>query len=268
MSTAALDTNTGDVKMASVLSEIGDLDQGTLVSARLKKKGVERGQAGSKVVYDDDFIHVLIWSGFHYQALVERSFKKLHQLWGKGDLAQKLIEATRARGQLGVTVGDVTTAIQEVEDSFLKVIRSGQKTEDGNGESDRADEEMDERQSVWEPLEVGGKRIRGAKVYNGQGDPNNPRAPKPKTVYIDGVKLGEKILTPAPNGSWKPKQKAKTVAKDILRSWLPIGLYVRYALEPERLLDVKVGDEAGQFAKSEGVPVDPMAVKSLFKIAP
>jgi len=262
MSTAAVDTNTGDVKMASVLSEIGDLDQGTLVSARLKKKGVQRGQAGSKVVYDDDFVHVLIWSGFHYQALVERSFKKLHQLWGKGDLATKLIEATRNKGQLGVTVGDVTTAIQEVEDALLKVIRSGQKTESIYAE------EIEQPISVWTPLEVGGKRIRGAKVYDGAGDPNNPRAPKPGTVYIDGVKLGEKILTPAPNGSWKPKQKAKTVAKDILRSWLPIGLYVRYALEKERLLDVKVGDEAGQFAKSEGVPVDPMAVKSLFKIAP
>jgi len=270
---STVQTNTGDIKMATVLSEIGDLDQGTLVSLVLKKKGVQRGPSGARVVYDDDFVHVLVWSGFHYQALVERSFKKLHQLWGAGDLTKKLIQEVQAAGHMGVTVGDVAEAIQEVEDSLLKVIRSGQKVEDGNGNSDgyadRADEEMiEERESVWTPLEVDGKRIRGAKVYEGSGDPNNPRAPIKGTVYVDGVKLGEKVLTPAANGTWRAKQKPKTVAKNLLRSWLPIGLYVRYALEPERLLTVKVGDEAGNYAKTEGVPVDPLAVKSLFKIAP
>lgn len=270
MSTTALQTNTGDIKMAEVLSEIGDLDQGTLVSVRLKKKGVARGPATSRVTYDDDFVHVLIWSGFHYQSLVERSFKKLHQLWGAGNLVQKLIQATQDAGQLAVTVGDVTSALQEIEASFLKVIRSGQMVEDGNGESDRADDEesAEERVSVWKPLEVDGKIIRGAKVYDGDGDLTDKRAPIKGTVYIDGVKLGEKVLTQAKNGSWKPKQKPKTVAKNILRSMLPIGLYVRYSLEPERLLDVKVGEFAGKFARDENVMVDPLAVRSLFKIAP
>jgi len=266
-----IQANTGDIKMAEVLSEIGDLDQGTLVSVQLKKKGVQRGPATARVIYDDDFVHVLLWSGFHYQALVERSFKKLHQLWGAGDLAKKLIKAVQDAGHLGVTVGDVMSAIQEIEESLLKVIKSGQKVEDGNGESSRAEdtgEVEDSPKSVWTPLEVGGRIIRGAKVYNGDGDLTNPRAPIKGTVYIDGVKLGEKLLTPAKNGSWKANQKPKTVAKNILRGWLPIGLYVRYSLEPERLLSVKVGEAAGDFAKEESVPVDPHAVRSLFKIAP
>lgn len=244
---------TSNLKIASVLSEIGDADQGTLISLQLKKKGVSRGRAPERLTYNDDHVHVLLWSGFQYKDLVERSFKKLHQLWGEGNLAKKLLKATQDAGHPSITIEEVMVGIQEIEDSLLKIIQGS-----------KSDEELP---SIWSRLEVDGKPIRGAKVYNGDGNPNDSRSPVKGTVYIDGVKLGERIITPAPNGHWKSNQKPKTAAKNILRRWLPMGLYVSYSLEPDRLIDLKVGDEAGHFAKSENVPVDPIAIKSLFKIS-
>jgi len=270
-----MNINTTDTRMATVLAEIGDLDQGTLASLILRKKGVARGPRDARVIYDNDFVHVLVWTGFHYEALVERSHKKLHELWASGNLVKVIVKTLQDAGHTTITVEDVTKAIQELDDSFLKVINSKAKVESqGNEEQEAPDltqvplAEPDDPDPIWEPLKVDGKAIRGSKVYVGAGDLTDPRAPIKGTVYIDGVKLGEKILDPAPNGHWVTGSRPKTLAKSLLRSWLPIGLYVRYCLEPEGLLTAKVGKVAGEHAKSEGVLVDPEAIRSLFKIAP
>lgn len=248
-----------DTEVTGVLAEIGDLDQGTLASLVVRKKGVERGPQGAKVVYGDDYVHVVLWTGFHYKALVERSLKKLGQLQAAGDFGKKLLQATIDAGCSAATINDVYPAMQQVEDSLRKVLAEP---------ADKDDDDNDERTSVWEPLEVNGQRIRGSKVYVGKGDPNRPRAPIPGTVYLDGVKLGEKVIAPAKHGSWTPQSKSVTIVKNILKSWLPCGLYVRYCLEREGLASLKVGKEAGEHAKEEGVMVDPEALRQLFKIAP
>jgi len=242
-----------------------DLDNGSVASLIVRKKGVARGPKGNRTVYGDDLVHVLLWTGFHYQALVERSFKKLHQMWGKGNLLRKLLKAVQDAGLTGANVEDVALAVQEIDESFLRVIRTNEaapREETTQGDAPEAPK------PVWEPLKVDGTVIRGAKVYKGGGDLTDPRAPLPGTIYIDGVKLGEKVLDPAPNGQWCPKQKAKTVAKDILRSWLPAGLYARYSLEQDRVQTIKVGADASAHAKAAKVPVDPEAIRSLFKVAP
>lgn len=251
------DINATDPKLAGVLSHIGSLDQGTLASAILRKRGVTRGPKHARVIYGNDFVHVLLWTGFYYKALVKRSHKKLHEFWDTGNLIKSIIKELQ-KESCRATVEDVSRAIQELDDGFLKVIN-------GNGSKVESEETSN---SVWRPLEVDGKIIRGSKVYRGPGNPSDPRAPVPGTIYLDGVKLGEKVLAAAPNGHWNAKSTPKTRAKGLLRSWLPIGLYVRYSLDPENLLSVKVGKEAGAHAKKEGVQVDPESIRSLFKIAP
>jgi len=251
-------TNADNPKLASVLSEIGDLGQGTLTSLVLRKKGCLHGRGNTKLIYDDDFVQVLLWTGFHYQALIERSYQKLQALWSKGDLIRTLVQVTVDAGHTGVTVQDAAEAVQETNDAFLRVLSEGHFL-DSAREGDYS--------PVWEPLKVNDQLVRGAKVYVGQGNPNDPRSPKKGAIYIDGVKLGEKILEPAPNGHWVAKQHPKTVAKDILRSWLPSGLYVRYSLDQESLLIVKVGSAAAQHAKEGKLMVDPEAIRSLFKVA-
>jgi len=255
-----------DPALTGVLSDLGTEDQGTLVSLIVHKKGVARGPASSRIIYDDDFVHVLLWAGFPYADLVARSQKKLELLWDqKGKLERDLIDAVREAGHGNVNLTDVSHAIQDIHASFEKVL-VGRELAEGRG--DDPDEFTGEREdSVWEPLTVEGVVVRGAKVYNGQARPDDHRAPVPGNIYLDGVKLGEKVLTPAANGRWPVKSKAKTLAKNILRSWLPAGLYVRYSLEPERRLTLQVGKTAGQHAKAEGVIVDPEAIRQLFKIA-
>ena len=254
----ALVTNALSSKVASVLSEIGDLDQGTLVLLTVYKKGTQRGKKGAKKVYDDDLVNVLVWSGFSYEALVGRTLKKLRKIQESPvfikELTQDVIDK---HGCNDITFADVTKAIQETENWLLGVLAD---PKDGAPK--------DEGEDVFEPLVVDGVRIAGSKVYRGEGDTENPRAPKPGTVYIDGVKLGERVITPAPNGHWKTNSKPKTLAKNLLRRRLPIGLYVRYACEPDRLLSIKVGEDAGEAAKADGIQVDPENIRSLFKIAP
>lgn len=253
-------TNALDTKVASALSELGDLDQGTLVSLTVQKKGLERGKKGDRKVYNDDLVQVLIWSGFSYEALAGRTLKKLRKVQDNPVLIKELAqEVINLHGCNEITFADVTLAIQETENWLTGVLTNAAE---GSSQEGTRDEE------VFYPLIVDGIKIPGCKIYQGVGDPSKPRAPKPGTVYVDGVKLGERVITPAPNGHWKTKSKPKTLAKKLLRKRLPIDLYVRYACEPERLHEILVGATAGEVAKANGIHVDPDAIRSLFKIAP
>lgn len=253
-----MNTNASNAGIAGVLAELGDSGQGNLASFVVRKKGVERGQAGDKKVYDNDLVHVLVWTGFQYQALVERSSRKLADLAAKSphfiqDVAQAAIDA----GAAGVTLQDAAEAIQEIETHFRHVLEGGAASFD--------DASVDLPESVWEPLKADGVAVKGVKVYKGPARPDDPRAPQPGAVYVDGVKLGEKVVEEADH--WETRQKPKTVAKAAIRSWLPVGLYVRYALGADALPDLKVGKEAAEAAKAAGVVVDPDKIRLLFKIA-
>jgi len=240
---------------ATTLSKIGSLDQGTLVMLKVRKKGVERGRAGAKKVYDDDLVEVLVWSGFSYEALVQRAVKKLEAF--EGIHSQLLEEANQI--DPFVTIEDVCVAIQELRSSLHRVVSepSGRVPATPDGE----------KESAWEDLVVDGILVRGSKVYNGKGNPKNPRSPKPGTIYVHGVKLGEKVVEPAIHGHWDANKKPKTVAKELLVKKLPTGLYVSYALEPSRVFGIKVGKEASAAAVAAGVPIDPESIRQLFKIA-
>ena len=259
------DSNATDTGLASVLTELGGPDKGTLAFLTLKKKGTVKGKEGNKITYDDDVVQVLLWSGFSYRDLAARSYQKLHQIWGKGDLTTRLLKAVEAKGYSDITLQDASEVIQEVEDSFLKVT-GGTAGDVPPGYEDTFGDEMTHH--FWDPLKVNGQLVRGAKVYVGPGDASDPHAPVPGSIYIDGVKLGEKVLQVAPNGHWKTAHKPRTVAKDTLHSWLPAGLYVRYSLDQKRLIDTKIGAEAPPAAKTAGILIDPEAIRQLFKLVP
>lgn len=244
-------TNATDTILAENLSNISTdglgVGQGTMVSIILRKKGTTVGTT----TYGDDTVHVLVWTGFHYKALVERSLKKLDQLWDSGTLFRDLLKETIDHGVFDATIEDVSQAVQELRDSLHKVATGTVH-----------DDDTETRISVWEPLVVNGEPVLGAKVYKG----SSPTIDK-GTVYIDGVKLGEKILTKAKNPKRVPKSKPKTVIKDILRDKLPVGLYVRYSLSKDRVISLSVGQDAVKNVKDSCVLVDPGAIRSLFRIA-
>jgi len=246
-----LPTNVSDGNLAKTLRGITEQgQQGTLVSVLVRKKGVKR----TGLQFNNDLVHVLLWAGFSYRALAERSLKRLRFLQDQGTLIMSLVKACHLDGNNAVEIADASEAIQEVMDWLKRVTTPGTVSEEGE------DPEEDEERT-WTPLEVDGVSIPGAKVYTGKGTGTQGG------IYLDGVKLGEVILEPAENGRWATDSKAKTRAKDKLKSWLPIGLYVRYSLEEKHLLLLQVGELASTAAKQAGIQVDPEAVRSLFKVA-
>ena len=254
-------TNASNNKMAAALSEIGDSDQGTLFSWTGRKKGLTRGPKSNRQVYNDEAVHALIWTGFSYEKLVERSVKKLAAMMMAEDFMSQLAHEATETG-VEVTLADVMVGVQEVRESLMRVVDPDYIPGSALLNAGADDPEC------WEPLVVNGVPVRGSKVYIGKGDPTGKdhRAPKKGTVYITGVKLGERVLRPATAGRWETKRKPKTIVKSILRRRLPIGLYVSYALEPGRTVEIKVASEASAAAQADGVQVDPEVIRSLFKI--
>ena len=253
-----MNTNASDTNIAKVLAELGDSGQGNIASFVVRKKGVERGPAGDKKIYDNELVHVLVWTGFQYKALVERSSRKLEEMIAKSPhFLQELAQATIDAGATDATIQDAAEALQEIQAHFHHVLE---------GRSAGPDDAFDDLpESVWEPLKADGVAVKGVKVYRGPARTDDPRAPKPGSVYLDGVKLGEKVIEEAL--PWTTKQKPKTVAKTLIRTGLPVGLYVRYALGPDALPTLKVGKDASEAAKVAGVAVDPDRIRLLFKIA-
>ena len=248
-----MQTNAASEHFATTLEELGTLDQGTLVSLQTRKKGVARGAKGSRMVYGDDLVHVLLWTGFEYKALVERSRRKLLAL-NDGTLIRKLTKVAHDHGFGGANTTDSSLAIQEVQAWLDQACAPSQAF-------------LTDDPGVWKPLVVNGTMVKGCRVYNGPAKPQDGRAPVPGRIYIQGMKLGEKILEAAPNGPWETQSSMKTSAKKLLRSQLPVGLYAQYVLEPNVVGDLKVGRAASAAAQLAGVLVDPEAVRSLFKIA-
>jgi len=242
-----------NVELTKKLAEVGALGQGTLVFLTVKKKGVKR--AGQ--IYNDDLTQVLLWSGFHYRALVQRSMDQLDML-DDGTLRRNLAGDLMLAGFENVKMDDVTLAVQKVRESFQRVLRDAK-------DSDPEDESPRMEGSVFQPYVVNGQEVRGAKVYMGKGGPD-PRSPVPGTVYLDGVKLGEHCLSEVEK--WSPLSKGLTIAKTMLKSYLPIGLYARYALDESSLRSLYVGKEAAEKVRETPIAINPDAIRLLFKIAP
>ena len=250
--------STDSTYLARHLSALTREDQGNLMAALVYKVGVERGPMGSKKVYGDDLVHTLIWTGFSYKALIKRSERKLQKLLDKGGLLSALAKAAWQENNR-TEVGDACLAVQEFQEWFRRSLA----VRDEGTEDPRIPQDP-----LWVPLNVDGVKIRGARVYNGVERMGDPRAPKPGTIYVQGVKLGEIVVHTGSNGNWKPESSPKTIAKRILKSMLPVGLFVQYKLDPERCMDVKVGDSASRVASEKNIQINPGVLRDLFKIAP
>lgn len=242
-------TNASDPDLAHVLM---DVDGGTLVSLVNRKKGVERGPKGAKEVYGDDLVHVLIWSGHEYGDLVRYSDEILKEMEQTGTLHHDLMDEAKDKG-LDVSVEVTCAAVTEVRERFSRYLGGN-----GNGNGD-------DRQH-FRPLEVDGEVIRGCVVYCGP-QRSDPRAPKQGAVYIRGVKVGEKVLQPAPNGYWDTQSRPKTIIKRMLEKQLPSGRFVQYILNPGDEFEFKMGKAASKAADDNGIKLVAEAVHDVIRLA-
>jgi len=243
-----------DTDTKHALSSLVDLpEQGTIFTACIHKMGEERGH----VVYGDDTKQVLIWTGFSHKALISRSMRTLGYQLNKGGYIERIARASLDEHE-DVTIENVCHALQEVREWFRRIL---------GGEMPGMSKEPTPGVECWEPLVINGSKVRGCTVYTGKARPEDPRAPIPGTIYIKGLKLGERMVAPAPNGQWKADSKPKTVAKRMILEGLPVGLYCQYRLEPARVSGIAVADEAVKVARELKIPIDPGALTAMFKVA-
>ena len=232
-------TNASSALTAQVLK---DARVGTFTSLVTTKKGTEKGKGTDKKRYGNDRVQVVIFTGFNYPRLVVRSLNALNGVTDAQILAEDLTrEQDKCRNSGGdasaiaavtarFTEADVVAARAELVESFTK-------TSEGTNESTT--------DAVYEPLVVDGETVKGCRVYRckrltgAEGEchcracTGDEKAPREGTVYLQGLQIWSKVLTPAENGPVPPANSAaKTIAKDALRGHCPIRRYVSYPLEP------------------------------------
>jgi len=229
-------TNASNTALASNLS---GLPLGRFVGLITQKKGKTCGRGAAKALYGDDIVHVVLFTGFRYPRLVERSRAKALAIGAKGLLAECERQGKTGKSGAPITIADCTKALDDFVASCDRTL-GGQSTSTTD--------------HVYDPLVVDGETVRGCRVYVGGGDPNDPKAPVPGTIYLQGLKIGQKVLTPAPNGPIPASDsRGDVVAKTVLRYMTPLGRYVSYALEPGSGFIMKAGGTAVDEASKAGV---------------
>jgi len=249
MTTPAPETNANSAALAALLK---DAKVGTFTGLITRKRGVVRGPKGSKKVYGDDLVHTVFLTGFKYDSLVQRSLDALRAM---GD--DELDALVPADGSF--TRADLDEARGAMAVSF-------ETTLDDNEESTST------TAHVYEPLTVNDETVRGARVYRCTGkegchcrdcNPDDKRAPKDGTIYLQGLRIWRRVIEPAPNGPWHTKSKPLTLAKNALRRTLPVSRYVQYRLEPGTDFILRAGGTAAVEATSDGFVLDDATLGSL-----
>lgn len=209
-------TNANSTMTAAALA---DSDRNAMTRLIIRKKGKTRGRGDAKKVYGDDLVEVLMQTGFNYHDVVRQSWEDLKNL-DINDIVGEMSGKVDGKGN-PITRDDIAAAMQELHNSFSATLDGrNEASTDGN----------------FETLEVDGEKVPAIRVYTGK-KPGQKKASEglvKGTIYINGLKIDEKVLEPAANGPTPaPKSKAKTIAKRFVRSKLPVGRYVMYELPPE-----------------------------------
>lgn len=244
--------------------------RGSFTGLIITLKGKKKGSGVDRKLYGDDHVHVVIVTGFNYSRLVERSMAILGVVSDASIVAEA---AAKVVGKDPVTGADIVglkdaktglpVTIRDVIDARTELTRSLAESIARINESTTS--------HVYEPLVVDGEVVIGCRVYKcvagdplhechcADCNPTNSDAPKPGTIYLQGLQIGKKVLIPAANGPIPPAaSSATTIAKDLLRKRLPIRRYVSYPLDGDFLKRqaLKSGVSAAVRADADGVVVD------------
>jgi len=218
--------NMAQIELQNLLTEGGEhVRIATLV---YKKKGTLRGSGANRKRYGDHKVAVTILTGFDYKNVVAKSKDQILKIKDQDIVAHAHdYDLPDRNGEL-IKVNHVWEALTELHASFMRTIKG---TNTSNTEK------------VFRPLKIEGEFLKGCRVYIGESKPDNPDAPKPGTIYLQGLKISEVIIEEAPNGDIpEPRSSPKSLAKRIIRSKLRIGRYVSYELSPEREFKLSLAD--------------------------
>lgn len=247
----------------AVAEILASANVGTFTGLIVTKQGVTRGKGADKKAYGDDTVHTVIFTGFKYERLVQRSLDMLPSI-----TTEDVIATCAAHGDV-VTEADVEAARVELTESYGKTLA-------GTNESTT--------DAVFEPLTVDGEIVRGARVYkcvagtaDDAGEPRvckcrdctgDAKAPLKGTVYLQGLRVHTTVITPAKNGpAPEPNSAPKTIAKNEITRRLPVSKYVSYRLEKGADWVLRAGGAAVIEATKHGFVVDAKTTDLLAKAA-
>ena len=247
------------VDLTATAKTLSDARKGTFTGLITRKVGAVRGGK----TYGDDLVHVVLVTGFRYENLVARS-RELLQAMNPSDLvAEFASRGIVAGGGEAIRLADVCKAVADLDESLRKSI-------EGTNESTT--------EHVYDPLVVDGETVRGARVYKCVASTpehkchcrtctGDAKAPVAGQIVLSGLKIGEQVIEAAVNGPIPPaKSRADVVAKNIIRSRLPVGRYVSYRLEPGADYLLRAGGTAALAASTDGVSADPSKVEQVLAL--
>lgn len=252
--------------LVDVADALAKAKMGSFSSLIVQKKGEARGRGDERKVYGDDFVHVVLITGFDYKALVRRSLDILSGVSDDGVRLsnEDVLKAIREKGLTGkdgkaVTFKEVEEARRDLVTSFVKTLEDLQPT----------------RPTSFGPLVVDGEMVVNAKVYLGGNDTKTVREDGqvierevvPGTIYLSGLKIGEKVLRKAENGPIpRPNSSGLTVAKSQIRRMLPVGRYVSYMLAPGSNFVLKVGGQEAVAVVQSGLEADEIVMREVRRL--
>jgi hypothetical protein len=258
-----MNTNAASLANAAALAAA---NKGTFTSLIITKQGKEVGGT----VYGDDTVCTVVVTGFKYDRLVQRSLDKALTLTD-ADL-NRIIDGKTGYDGRGKNAVERLVTLADARDALAELVTSFRETLAGTNESTT--------DHVFTPLVVtddhgNAETVRGARVYKCVADdPNHVcrcrtctgdnRAPVDGQINLSGLAIGTTVLTPAANGPAPAvKSGVKTVAKDAIRSVLPVSRYVSYRLDPNASWILKAGGAAVVQADTNGVHVQDSALSAM-----
>lgn len=197
------------------------------------KGGVRRG---------DHVVEAVVLVGISYPSMVRRSLDTLTTALLDPDFVANTLAAMAGEVDdmtgAPVTEADVRDAIWGTAVGRKGLLTSLTATTDGTNVSTSG--------HVFDPLVVDGEVVGGCKVYTGPGNPSDPKAPVRGAVYIEGVTISSRVVTPSPNGDLPVGRRGAVVkVKDYISDTLclPVARYARYRLFPTDRFEVRSGVE-------------------------
>lgn len=178
----------------------------------IRRKGVKRYGK----IYGDDKVLSTFVTGFSYRKLCEQSLSELVLIKNQ-DILNELKMAYPK-----ISLDQIEAARNDLMESLNRSAKNSSIRD------------------TFDPLRFNGKIVNGCKVYSGPRK-NDPRAPVPGTIYIQGLCVDHKILEPAKNGP-PPRANSSihTLIKNHIKWKLSIGRYISYALSPDQDFELKI----------------------------
>lgn len=291
-----LETNANTLALAAILA---DANLGTFTGIITRLKGEVRGGE----TYGDDLVHCVIYTGFRYDTLLQRSLTALEQL----DTDAVLADLTEA-GVIGwerapKPSDEEIKAAQDLAEAEVEALTYDSKAERRKAINAARKAAKEDLCAEWakgkQPVKITREHVVEAlaqiresltlslagenqsttdhvfetltvngKQVRGVQVYTGDKAEETGTIYLNGLMIGRKVIEPAANGPVPAPQSAPVVAvKNFVEKRLPKRRYVKFALPKGGDWLLNAGGTASALSAATGVQFTPDVAEVIDRMA-